>query len=675
MNLGVAYYPEHWPMERWETDARLMQEAGITRVRMGEFGWQRMEPRSGEFDFGWLEQAIALIARHGIKTILGTPTATYPAWLHAMHPDIHQVKSDGQVKAWGQRQDACKNHPGYREHARRIVERMTAALGNHPDVIAWQTDNELGCHGTARCYCPRCAAAFRTWLSERFRGDIGALNAAWGTVFWSQTYDTFEQVMPPLDTADCMGNDGQNPGLVLDYYRFSSDVQIAFHREQAEIVRRNSPGRIVTHNLMGLFNQIDYFELAKHLDVVSWDNYTFTANGTNRPPPHAAHDLMRGLKQRPVWVMEQGSGPGGWGSFPATPQPGQMRLWAYQAVAHGADLINFFRWRSCRWGREQYWHGILYHHGVPQRRYEEAKQLGGELAALSKALDGTTVAADAAILFDYDSLWAFETQPHTGDGFDYREMATAWNAALGRFGVASDLVGSEADLSRYKLIVAPSVHVCTPELARRLEEYVRAGGTLVLGPRSGVKDAENAVVDALLPGLLRPLAGCVVEEYDAFNQVPGLELRVRGADGVEQRVRGLAEVLVPDDGVETTLTYCNHYYGGRPAAVVNRVGAGRCHYVGTVLGTDALRAFLAPVLRASGIEVIPDLPDAVEVIVRAKDGARFVFVLNHADTPVMVRLAVRGVDLLSGRAVDGEVALEAFGVGVYALRANGEGRM
>ncbi len=664
MNLGVAYYPEHWPVERWEIDARLMRQAGITRVRMGEFGWQRMEPRPDEFDFGWLEQAIALMGRHGIKTILGTPTATYPAWLRAKHADLHQVKSNGQVKAWGQRQDVCKNHPGYRTHARRIVERMTAALGRNPDVVAWQTDNELGCHGTARCFCPRCAAAFRTWLSERFHGDTGALNATWGTVFWSQTYDTFEQVMPPMDTADCTGNDGQNPGLVLDYYRFSSEVQVAFHCEQAEIIRRNSPGRIVTHNLMGLFNQIDYFELARHLDVVSWDNYTFTANGTNRPPPHAAHDLMRGLRQSNVWVMEQGSGAGGWGSFPATPQPGQMRLWAFQAIARGADLISFFRWRSCRWGREQYWHGILYHHGIPQRRYDEARQLGGEIAALSKTLDGTAVAAEAAILFDYDSLWAFETQPHTADGFDYREMTTAWNQALARLAVASDIVGPDSDLGRYKLVIAPSVHVCTPELAERLTAYVRGGGTLVLGPRSGVKDAGNAIVDALLPGLLRPVAGCVVEEYDAFNQVPGLELRVRAADGGERRAHGLAEVLVPDAGAETTLTYCNHYYAGRAAAVVNSVGAGRCHYVGTVLGADALRAFLTPVLDACRIRTVPDLPESVEVCVRAKGGDRHMFVLNHADAQVTVRYGLRGTDLLSGGEVDGEVSLPAFGVAV-----------
>ena len=262
---------------------------------------------------------------------------------------------------------------------------MVRALGDHPHVVGWQTDNEFGCHGTVRCHCRYCKIGFEDWLRQRFGDDIEALNAAWGTAFWSQQYNGFDEIYPPRDTADRTANDGANPSLVLDFYRYSSDVQVSFQREQVELIRRHSPGRTVTHNLMGMFSQIDYTKLAADLDVVSWDNYPFWTNGTNRPPPPLAHDLMRGLKGRTVWVMEQASGAGGWGTYPATPQPGQMRLWAYQAVARGADMISFFRWRTCRYGREQYWHGILYHHGIPQRRYEEVKQLGTEFDALSGA--------------------------------------------------------------------------------------------------------------------------------------------------------------------------------------------------------------------------------------------------------------------------------------------------
>jgi beta-galactosidase len=361
--------------------------------------------------------------------------------------------------------------------------------------------------------------------------------------------------------------------------------------------------------------------------------------------------------------MEQGSGAGGWGSYPATPQPGQMRLWAYQAVARGADMISFFRWRSCRWGREQYWHGILYHHGVPQRRYEEAKQLGAEFEALSAELDGSEVHAEVGILYDYDSLWALETQPNTGDGFDYREMASAWDAALARLGVVADAVRISTDLSRYKVLITPSVHICPPATAERLAAFVREGSTLILGPRSGVKEKEGAIVDALLPGPLREVAGCHVEEYDAFSQVAGLEMRVRCPADHLYRAHGLADVLVPEGGAEVTHTYADHYYAGKPAVVRNAYGAGRCFYVGTVMEADGLRGFLRHgVLPAAGVAILPDLPESVEVSYRSKDDQRYAFYLNHSAAPISVVLPKPGIELLTQRPVSGEVSLPGFGV-------------
>jgi len=661
MLLGVTYYPEHWPEERWETDARLMRDAGIRRVRMGEFAWHRMEPVEGQFEFDWLRRAVDLLGRYGIESILGTPTPTYPAWLHRKHPDIHQVKSNGQIMEFGQRQDACKNHPGYRLYAQRIVERMLQALGDHPHVVAWQTDNEFGCHGTARCRCAYCESAFRLWLRERFAGDIGALNAAWGTVFWSQEYNGFDEIALPRDTADRTANDGQNPGLVLDFYRFSSDVQVAFQREQVELIRRYSPGRTITHNLMGLFSQIDYFDLAEDLDVVSWDNYPFQANGTDRPPAPLAHELMRGLKQKPVWVMEQGSGPGGWGTFSATPQPGQMRLWAYQAVAHGADMISFFRWRSCRWGREQYWHGILYHHGVPQRRYEEARRIGQEFAALSSELDGSVVESPFAILYDYDSLWALESQPHVSSGFGYAEMAQRFARALARVGISADVASVNVDWRRYKVLIAPCLHVLTPKVADALKAFVQSGGTLIVGPRSGVKDAENAIVDELLPGLLREPAGCTVEEYDTFSTIPGLDMRVRDPGGRAYHAYGLADVLAPEGAAQVLLSYGDHYYAGKAAAVQNRYGQGTCVYLGTVLDDAGIGDLLQGLGRAASVPLAGEpFPDSVEVTYRVKGSQRYAFYLNHSASAIRVSLTRSGVDLLTGQQLAGSCEIPGF---------------
>lgn len=681
MTLGVAYYPEHWPEERWETDARLMREAGIRRARVAEFAWHRLEPREGELSFAWLDRAVAVLGRAGIGVIMCTPTPTYPAWLHRKYPDIHQVKSNGQVKEFGQRQDACKSHPGYRLHARRITAEVARHFGPNPDVVAWQTDNELGCHGTVRCCCAYCEKEFQTWLHARYQGDVERLNRAWGTVFWSQEYNDFSEVSPPRDTADQTANNGQNPGLLLDYYRFSSDVQVRFQREQVELIRRSSPGRPVTHNLMPSFYPIDYFDLSRDLDVVSWDNYPFSATATDRPPAPLPFALMRGLKRRNVWVMEQASGPGGWGAFAATPRPGQMRLWAYQAVARGADMVSFFRWRTCRFGREQYWHGILHHHGQPQARYEEVRRLGGELERLSPELDGTEPEADVALLFDFTSFWALEAAPQalpeppapTGTDephacYGYAELAGQWLRVLDSVGVGVAVVPTDADLSGYRAVLAPTLHVVTPELAAGLARYVETGGTLFLGPRSGVKDANATVVEELLPGLLRALAGVTVEDYDVFSALgPGRSVALRGADGTDGRGYSLAEALIPEGQARTVMSYGEDYYAGKAAVVENQTGAGRCVYVGTVLGDRGMARLFASLLPGCGGRA--PLPPGLEVVRRVAPGTggrRYAFYLNHSATELRVRAESPGQDLLCGQRVAGDILLPAYGVAVVA---------
>jgi beta-galactosidase len=351
LRLAVPYYFEQWPRERWETDAQLMVDAGITLVRMAEFAWSVLEPSRGKHDFSKLDEAIRVFASHGIGIILCTPSAAYPPWLHALHPDIHQMRSNGLLKEYGMRQDACKNHPGYRRAVMKLVGLMAARYGRDERIKAWQIDNELGCHGTARCLCPRCESAFRAWLAGRFEDDVNRLNSAWGTAFWSQQYRAFLEVSVPREPADRMGKQGQNPGLLLDFARFSSDTNIRFLTEQACIIRKASRRAVITHNLMKGHFDIDYFRLAQELDVVSWDNYPFfELQGEDRAPSVFPHAFMRGLKQHNVWVMEQAAGAGGWDYVPPTPEPGRMRVWYFQSLARGADLVCFFRWRTARFG-------------------------------------------------------------------------------------------------------------------------------------------------------------------------------------------------------------------------------------------------------------------------------------------------------------------------------------
>jgi beta-galactosidase len=664
LHLGMVYYPEQWPESRWEMDAELMARAGITTVRLAEFAWHIFEPVEGKYEFGWLERALAVLARHELSAILCTPTATYPAWLHRKFPDLHQVKGNGQIKEFGQRQDACKNHPGYRRHALGITEVVTRHFGDHPGVVAWQTDNELGCHGTARCYCAHCERAFQSWLSHRFE-DIGRLNEAWGTAFWSQQYNDFSEISLPRHTADRSGTAGQNPGLVLDFFRFSSGVQISFNHELAEIIRANSPSRPVTHNLMGSFTDINYFELARDLDVVSWDNYPFfQPQSAHLPPSALPHDLMRGLKRQNVWVMEQAAGPGGWDRFYPTPEPGRMKLWAYQAIAHGADYISFFRWRTARFGTEQYWHGILPHHGQPGHRYEELTELGAEVRSLSPALAGTRVSTDVAILYDYDSLWALEIQPHSVSGISHYELASNYATALSRLGVVADVISADGDFSVYKLLIVPSQHVSGSPFAHKLQEYVQAGGVAVVGARSCVKGEENAVHEEQLPAGIRQVVGCWVEDYDSFSSLPSEPVEVSSGNGTRFPALHLAELLKPDSAATVLLTYSGRYYTRAAAAVRNSFGRGASYYLGTYLDIKGLLAFLQPALHEAGIPTLDGVDPAVEVCVRRAEKATYRFYLNHDTSKKSVRLVKTGREMITGAAVRGIIELEALGIAV-----------
>ena len=373
IHFGVDYYPEHWPRERWETDARLMKEMGVQVVRMAEFSWFKMEPAEGEFDFEWLEDAVALLDSYGIKTVLGTPTAAPPAWIIQKNPEIQPIDREGRRRHFGGRHHDCQSNAVYRAHISRFVTAYAKRFADNPGVIGWQIDNELGNSHGDLCMCDSCKRQFQAWLHKKY-GTIEALNDAWGTAFWSQGYNHFEQIGTPLLTAV-----GENPSAMLDWKCFCSDLIVDFAAHQARILREICPNHFITHNFMCFDNKVNYYDLAGLLDFVSNDIYPA---GHWQKQPHqpdselaACHDVIRGYKKKPFWMMEQQSGMAGWEIMGRALEPGQMSAWAMQSVAHGADAVVFFRWRTCAMGTEQYWHGILGHSGNPGRTYHEAKRL------------------------------------------------------------------------------------------------------------------------------------------------------------------------------------------------------------------------------------------------------------------------------------------------------------
>lgn len=664
--FGVDYYPEQWPEERWPEDARLMKETGFNIVRLAEFSWAKLEPEDGRFDFDWLDRAIDTLQEQGLSVILGTPTASPPPWLVRGHPEVLRVRSDGLRVPYGFRRMNCPTSSIYREYGRRITSELAAHFGEHPALVGWQIDNEFG----ERCYCPVCQADFQAWLRRRY-GSLGKLNQSWGTVFWSHIYRDWEEIPLPLDT---LGGP-PNPGLALDYRRFVSDAYVSFEQEQIELLRAKSPGRFVTHNLMGFtYDGLNYFDLAGPLDFVSWDNYPsgFWEGKGYQPAVSALnHAAMHGLKQKNFWVMEQQAGPSGWETLSPAPLPGQLRLWAYQSIAHGADGILFFRWRTARYGAEQYWHGLLEHDGRAGRRYAEAKRMGLELVRIGGKLEGSTVRSQVAMLQSYDTRFAFQVQPNA-PGFSYEAHLYTLYKALWERQVPVDVVSPQADLSPYKLVIAPALHVLTGEMVERLERYVASGGTLLVTPRTGVKDAANAVVDLPLPGLLAGLCGTIVEEYDTLPAGSDQSI-VFGRGSLEGRslpAKIWCDVLLPSSAA-TVATYQKGDYAGKPAVTANAYGSGQAVYVGTLGDEDFYGPLLDWLLPLISVQPLMQVPPGVEVTERWQGDEPVRFVLNHTPQSQSVTFDQPFLNLLNGEQVKGQVSLAPFDVLVLARELPG----
>jgi len=649
VRLGVAYYPEQWPRERWELDASLMADAGLSIARLGEFAWARLEPRRGAFDLDWLDEAIGILAERGLDIVLGTPTAAPPAWLVEQHPEILPVRADGPVH-FGHRRHYCPNRPEFHAATETIVTALAERFGRDARVLGWQVDNELA----GRCYCDACAHAFRRWLRDRY-GTLDALNDAWGTAFWSQTYDGWAQVplpdVPPRSP---------NPGLALDYRRFVSDSYVAYQALQTRVLRsRCEPRQFVTTNLMGFgFSELDYHRLARDLDFVSWDNYPILDPKQRWTTPALSADAMRGLKDRGVWVMEQQVGPLGW-EYLLTPARSQLRLWVFQAIAHGAEAVVFFRWRTARFGTEQHWHGIVDADGGTRSRYAQIVELSRELEPLAESLFGLEPAAGVAIVHDYDSRFAAQIQP-THDSLGYEDSVHRHYTALKRLGLDVDVVSPRAELSRYRIVVAPNLRVVDETVGERLNAFVEAGGRLVLAPRTAVRDRFGAVPERQLPAWLDELAGVRVADYSCLAE--GVEARFGPADGARAggAMHGWIEELDVLDA-EVVARFVDGPVNGT-AAVTNRAGT---TYLAGCADEATLTNLYADLSAQTGLSPI-ELPPGVEAVRCVNDGRELLFLFNHTVNARTVALDGVRRDLLSGDRVETAITIAGHDLAVLA---------
>ena len=586
------------------------------------------------------------------------------------------MREDGQRLTYGNRREYCPNNPSTARIRCRIVTAMAEHYAGNPAVIGWQIDNEFG----DRCYCPVCRQAFSDWLRAALRLAGRSSTQAGARSSGATCTTTGRQI--PLRARRA---GAPNPGLALDFTRFCSDSYVDYQKLQVDILREAVPGALHHSQLHGLRLRADSTTSTWHATWTWWPGTTTRApmahgggRGRQRPGPGPRYDARAQGQRQNFWVMEEQAGPGGWEMVSVPPRPGEIRLWAYQAIAHGADAIVFFRWRTARFGTEEYWHGILDHHGNRAGAMMKSSRWAPSSSASARA-SRARVQPPVAMMQDYDSRFAFQIQPNN-PGFAYPRHFQEVYRALHARQVSIDVVSPGHDLSGYRLVVAPALHVVSPALAEKLEAFVGQGGVLVLTARSGVKDPANSVVDRYLPGLLAGLAGVHVEDYDSLPEGAwvGLELALprldpsaaglSGEQAAESRPDGMLYAttwcdILAGDGAQVVARYTQDYYAGCPAITLNRYGKGQVVYIGT-LGPAGLFEALAPWLLAlGGVQPVMHAPAGVEVAERREGERRLLFVLNHSEQAQTITLPRAYRDRLDGdRPVSGPVTLPAKGV-------------
>jgi beta-galactosidase len=639
---GGDYNPEQWPEKVWDEDYRLFDAAGIDLLTVGVFSWTLTQPAADVYDFTTLDRIVARAAVEGRRVCLATGTGAHPAWMANSFPEVTRVDFEGNKKKYGGRHNSCPSSPAFRRFSTEVARRIAARYAGNPAIVAWHVGNEYG----GACYCDLCAAGFRDWLRDRY-GSLERLNEAWYTTFWSHTFGDWDEIEP----ASALTEHWRGPnhtafqGITLDYKRFMSDAMLTNYRDEKAAIRESDPGTPVTTNFMGAFVGLDYHRWAPHLDFASWDNYP--------PDDHSAdlmafgHDLNRGLKDgQPFWLMEQTPSTTACRDVNPLKRPGIMRLWSWQAVAHGADAVLFFQMRAGRGASEKYHGAVIGHSGRDDTRvFREVAALGAELTAIGDATLGARTPARVALLFDWDSWWALELSDGPSRLVQYKEIVLDYYRALWRAGIGVDVVAVTADLSGYDVVVAPVLHMLKGDTAARLEEVARRGGTVLTTFLSGRVDEDDNAFLTDVPGPLGDLMGIRIDEWDA--RPADVTNPVRFAD-VTAAGSLVFEIVLPQ-GAATVATYGDDFYAGTPAVTRNAFGHGEGWYVATRLDETGVAWVIRQVLARHDIT---SPYEGVEVAERvAPDGRRLTFLLNHGTTPASLTAHANAVDLLTGNRI------------------------
>lgn len=661
MLYGGDYNPEQWDRGVWPEDMRMIRLAGMDIATINVFSWAMLQPNDETYDFTTLDEIINMLRENGIYACLATSTGAHPAWMARKYPEILRTDFEGRKRKFGGRHNSCPNSPVYRTYSARLAGKLAERYRAHSALLLWHISNEYG----GECYCDNCAAAFRIWLRAKY-GTLDKLNEQWNTRFWGHTFYDWEEIAPPnMLSEQWSSRHTCFQGISLDYARFNSDSMLDCYKLEYAELKKHTPDIPITTNLMGAYKPLDYFKWAKHMDIVSWDNYP----SADTPFSYTAmmHDLMRGLKDgRPFLLMEQTPSQQNWQSYNSLKRPGVMALWSYQAVAHGADSVMFFQLRRSVGACEKYHGALIEHVGHEHTRvFRECARLGGELAQLGDKLLDSRADAKVGILFDWDNWWAIEYSSGPTIALKYTDEIHKYYDALHRQNIAVDMVGLDADFSRYDVLIAPVLYMVKPGVAERLEQFTRGGGTFVTTFFSGIVNENDIVTLGGYPGELRKLLGIWVEEIDAL--LPDQRNRIVMKDTIGplsgEYECGLLCDLLHSEGAEIVAEYGDDFYKGMPALTRNRFGQGEAWYVAASPDAPFLQGLLGHICIERGIRPIMPPKAGIETTCRTKNGQSYVFVLNHsADTQTIALGGVQGTELLTETSVAGQAVIAGRGV-------------
>lgn len=656
MLYGGDYNPNQWPEEVWSEDMHIFKEAAINSATVNVFSWAKIQPSEEEYNFTELDKIIELLGNENYDIVLATSTAALPAWMFKKYPEVGRTDFEGRHHKFGQRHNACPNSLVYQKYASRLAGKLAERYGNNPHVKCWHINNEYG----GECFCENCEKAFRVWLKERY-GTIEALNKAWNLEFWGHTVYEWDEIVLPNALSE--GIDAENTafaGISIDYRRFNSDGMLNNFKMEREAIRAFDQDTSVTTNLMGTYKFLDYFKWAKELDIVSWDNYP----SYNTPASYSAmcHDLMRGLKDgQSFMLMEQTPSQQNWQPYNSLKRPGKMRAQSYQAVAHGADTVQFFQLRRSIGASEKFHGAVIEHVGTENTRvFREVAELGKELAALGDSLIGAMSANKVGIIFDWENYWGLEYTSGPNKDLKYVDQIHQYYEYFYKKNIPVDMISIDSDFSQYDLVVAPVLYMVKEQLAERLSNYVKNGGHMITTFMSGIVNESDNVHLGGYPGPLREMAGIWVEEIDAL--APEQFNAVAFETGEEYKCQLLCDII-HTEGAEVMAHYTSDFYSDTPVVTKNAFGKGAVWYNGTQLESDGLKHFLDLVVSERNLAPIVEQAEGLEITKRVKNNKEFIFVLNNNKEKYNIPKKLVGKkNVLTGKTITEKDTLAQFDV-------------